>query len=121
MNLKSLPLLAATLLFLPPAQAKLDFPSTSTRLKSTPEDKQLTTQFTFANAGADPVEILEVNTSCGCTTAATDKKHYTSKQSGVVAVAYTIGLSEGLHTHTITVVTNEPADNRYTLIFTADL
>jgi hypothetical protein len=102
-------------------QAKLNFPRTAVSVKATVADKSLHSNFQFTNDGKEPVDILSVTSSCGCTVASLDKNHYEPGESGALAVAYTIGINEGKQSQTVTVVTNEKTENSYELTFNADL
>ena len=45
-------------------------------------DKEAVGRFYFVNAGRSPVQIVEVRTSCGCTTAALAKDQFVPGAKG---------------------------------------
>lgn len=103
------------------ARAELQFTTSSIQLKATAQDKTLQASYVFTNRTAHPVWIISLTPSCGCTTASSDKPLYQPGETGLISATYTIGLSQGLHTHTINVRTNESDASFYTLTLTADL
>jgi len=111
-----LPFFVATI-----AHAGLQFADTSLVVKATPQDTELQARYTFTNSGPDSVWIVQLSTSCGCTKAIADKTEYQPGESGAITATYTIGLSQGRHTHTINIQTSEPNTPPYTLKITADL
>lgn len=68
-----------------------------------PEDRQVTTAFTFKNTGPEPVAIKSVKTTCGCTVADYTRKTYAPGESGKVEVRYMFqgGLSAQKKTVTV--------------------
>ncbi|MFT3868882.1 MAG: DUF1573 domain-containing protein [Nibricoccus sp.] len=103
------------------ASASLRFTTTDLVVKAGPQDKELQAQYTFTNSGPAPVWIVQLATSCGCTKATADKTEYQPGETGVITATYTIGLSQGRHTHTISLQTSEPDTPPYVLKITADL
>ncbi len=67
------------------------------------------TSFEFENTGDAPLQIDEVTTSCGCTTAALKKKSYKPGESGTIPVTFNSQNFEGKITKRITVSTNDKA------------
>lgn len=121
MFVRTLPVLLACLLLVSAAQAELQFKTTAHELKATAQDRELRAVYPFTNTGTTPVWLLNLTTSCGCTAATSDKSEYQPGETGQISVIYTIGLSEGSHTHTITFQTNETGTPTYTLKITADI
>lgn len=119
-RLSALLLLLPTLVATAPA-ASLQFVDTALTVKATLQDKELQARYTFINSGSDPVWIVQLTTSCGCTKAVTDKTEYQPGETGVVTATYFIGLSQGRHTHTINIQTSEPTTAPYVLKITAEL
>lgn len=54
-----------------------------------PADEEAVAEYAFTNAGPDTVTIQSVHSSCGCTTAALDKKVYQPGESGRITVTLT--------------------------------
>ncbi|MEZ5405307.1 MAG: DUF1573 domain-containing protein [Verrucomicrobiia bacterium] len=69
--------------------------------------QKVAVQFHFTNAGPDAITIQEIQTSCGCTTAALEKRHYEPKESGFVPVEFNVGTRTGFQQKTIIVKTDE--------------
>lgn len=72
-------------------------------------------RFAFKNTGKDTIKITGLHSSCGCTTAQTGPKQYPPGTDGVVTVNYVSRGSLGLQTGTVTVTTDEPGREPYTL------
>jgi hypothetical protein len=71
--------------------------------KATPEDKKVEAAFVFTNTSTKPVEITNIRTSCGCTTAELPQKIYAPGEKGTVKSIFTIGGRKGLQEKTIIV------------------
>jgi hypothetical protein len=72
------------------------------------DQKEVRAEFPFHNEGDRPITIESVTTSCGCTTAALDKKNYAVGESGKIQVVFTIGERTGKQEKLITVQTDDP-------------
>lgn len=114
-------LLACLILTATAAHAGLEFAETSLVVKASPQDKTLQARYKFTNSSSTPIGVIQLTTSCGCTVAATDKDLYQPGDTGVLTATYTIGLSEGRHHYTITLLTSEENIPPYALQFTAEL
>jgi hypothetical protein len=64
--------------------------------------------FTFTNTGKSPLIIHKTKTSCGCTTAKTDKTTVAPGDQATVKVDYNSAHKKGKDSKTITVITNDP-------------
>jgi hypothetical protein len=118
---KQLLLLPLLLLTDPLTFAKLRFEQTAVLVRAALDDKILAARYPFTNDSAASVEIVSIATSCGCTAAAVEKKHLVSGEAGVVNVTYHVPVGEGSQSQTVTIRTDEPSDNTYTLTFKAEL
>src|SRR6267154_2552040 len=72
------------------------------------EQTEVKAAFPFKNTGSHPVTITGAQPSCGCTTAALDKKTYAPGESGEIAVVFHTAGRIGQQEKFITVTTNEP-------------
>jgi hypothetical protein len=63
--------------------------------------------FPFKNDGSTPVDVRQVQTSCGCTTVALAQRHYEPGESGEIVAHYVVGDRVGLQKQTILVVTSD--------------
>ena len=70
---------------------------------------KVTTKFKFKNSGSAPLEIINVATSCGCTSAVPDKTTYAVGESGEIPVTFDSGRFSGPITKRVTIRTNDPA------------
>jgi len=70
--------------------------------------KKVTTSFKFTNTGDAPLEIRNVATSCGCTSADLDKKNYNPGESGEIPVTFDSERFSGPITKRVTITTNDP-------------
>ena len=106
-----LPLLPLLLLLFTGAQARaqLNWDQPSQQFHRVPEDKEIYAHYTFHNAGAAPVTIKSLRSSCGCTTAHLDKKTYAPNESGEVVLHFVFGDRKGYLRKTVTVTTDDKA------------
>jgi hypothetical protein len=81
------------------------------------EQTEVKATFPFKNTGDHPVTITGARPSCGCTTAALDKKTYAPGESGQIAVVFHPAERTGLQEKTITVTTDEPNQPPTKLLF----
>jgi hypothetical protein len=79
------------------------------------------TTFHFKNTGDHPVTITGTRPSCGCTTAALDKKTYAPGESGVIAVVFHSADRIGLQEKYITVTTDELNQTPTQLLFEVNI
>jgi hypothetical protein len=112
---------ASMALFSPASGAGLVFERTTATVTPGEGDKMIGAEYRFTNSLAEPVEIVNVTTSCGCIVAEADKTRYAPGESGVVTAIYHIGTASGTQRHTITVATNESPDQRYLLTIVVEL
>ncbi|TVR49667.1 MAG: DUF1573 domain-containing protein [Puniceicoccaceae bacterium] len=79
---------------------------------------QVTADFGFVNQGSAPVTIVEVNSSCGCTTTGLDKRTFAPGESGKITAVFTVGSRMGTQRNMLRVVTNEGGRRMTDLHFT---
>jgi hypothetical protein len=65
-------------------------------------------KFAFKNAGPTAVTISEIQTTCGCLGASSDKKTYQPGESGVVSATIKLGSFEGEVIKSIYVLSDDP-------------
>ena len=100
--------------------AALDWESKTLDLKAKLGDSKISGIFKFTNTGTELVEIKQVKTSCGCTTATLAKKTYAPGESGEIKATLNVGNRVGPQRKSITVTTAN-ASERYTLILKATI
>lgn len=77
------------------------------------EESEHTGIFAFTNKGKKPVKILEVNSSCGCTTALPSKQVFQPGESGEISATFDYGEREGKQIKSIRIETDaEEEDGR---------
>ncbi len=67
----------------------------------------MTVSYTFKNTGREPVTVVKINPSCGCTTAELAKKTYQPGEGGELAVKFTFGGRRGSQAKSIAVTTDD--------------
>ena len=86
-----------------PATAELTWAKKVIELKADARTTVLEAKFHFTNTGKKPVDIRQIESSCGCTTAELEQRHYEPGASGDIVARYTLGSHVGLQTKTIAV------------------
>jgi Protein of unknown function (DUF1573) len=89
----------------------LDWEKDVIEVSTSPEQTELRAEFPFRNRTGRTVTITAVATSCGCTTAALEKKTYRTGENGRVAAIFSVGDRTGLQEKTITVKTDVPGED----------
>lgn len=77
--------------------------------------EKVTHEFKFKNTGDADLKILDVKTSCGCTSVAPSKDSFAPGESGVIPVTFDSTRFSGEITKTITVTSNDEASAKTTL------
>ncbi|MCC7408888.1 MAG: DUF1573 domain-containing protein [Phycisphaeraceae bacterium] len=103
------------------AWAELEWPSRTIQLQAAPADTQATASFTFTNRGEKPVNILEVRSTCGCTTGRQEKMTYAPGETGAITVTFEFGDRSGKQTKHVFVRTDEPKQREYPLALEVDI
>lgn len=76
------------------------------------DESEYTGTFVFKNEGDKAVKILEVNSSCGCTTALPSKRVFEPGESGEISATFDYGEREGKQIKEIRVDTDQEKDPR---------
>jgi hypothetical protein len=72
------------------------------------KSKKVTAHIKFRNEGKAVLEIKDIKTSCGCTSAKPEKRVYQPGESGEIAVTFNPARFQGPITKTVTIFTNDP-------------
>ncbi|CAM2066518.1 DUF1573 domain-containing protein [Sulfidibacter corallicola] len=72
---------------------------------------KVSTAFQFTNTGDAPLEIKNVKTSCGCTSAKPEKSVFQPGEAGEIPVTFNSGRFSGKISKSVTILTNEVAEN----------
>ena len=75
--------------------------------KDIDKGEKVTTVFKFKNEGNAPLEIQNVATSCGCTSAKPEKVLYQPNESGTIPVTFNSDRFTGKITKRVTITTND--------------
>lgn len=92
------------------ASAALSFEVDTITHRAAVEETVYTAVFPFTNTGEEAVEILEVSSSCGCTTVLPIQRVYAPGETGEIAATFDFGSREGKQVKSIRVETTQ-ADN----------
>jgi hypothetical protein len=91
------------------ARAELKWEQTQVELHPAVADKEAVGHFKYQNAGETPVHFKSVHSSCGCTTAQTQKDQVGPGDKGEITATFKIGDRTGTQVKTVTVETDDPA------------
>ena len=103
------------------ARAELKWEQTSIELHPAPNDKQAIGHFKYENTGKTPVHFKSVHPSCGCTTAQTQKDVVQGGEKGEITATFNIGDRTGTQIKTVTVETDEAANQKTVLTLKAEI
>lgn len=70
-------------------------------------------RFNFTNTSGQTIQIVDIQSTCGCTAAEMAKRSYAPGESGTVEATFTYGTRTGAQHKAVTVVTDD--GNRHTL------
>ena len=90
--------------------AALSFEVNKISHRATVEETEYKVEFPFTNKGGEAVEILEVSSGCGCTTAVPNQRVFEPGESGEISATFDYGSREGKQVKSILVKTTQ-ADN----------
>jgi len=91
------------------AHAELKWQQTTIELHPAVSDKEAVGHFKYQNVGTEPIRFKSVHSSCGCTTAQSQKEQVAAGEQGEITATFKIGDRVGLQMKTITVQTDDPA------------
>ena len=100
-------LILALLAAVTQASAELTWAQKTVELTADARSPVLEAHFHFTNTGGGPVEIRNVESSCGCTTTALEKRTYKPGEDGEIVAKYTVGAHTGLQRKTLLVLTDD--------------
>src|SRR6266480_7184255 len=92
------------------AHAELKWEQTLVELHPAFSDKQAVAHFKYENVGKTPVHFKSVHSSCGCTTAQTQKDEVPPGEKGEITATFNIGGRIGTQVKTVSVETEDPAN-----------
>ena len=112
MNLKTARLLfpiALSIFLSVTSLAELTWEQTQVELHPAVGDKEAIGHFKYQNTGDKPVRFKSVRSSCGCTTAQTQKEEVPPGEKGEITATFKIGGRTGTQVKNVTVDTDDPA------------
>src|ERR1700751_213317 len=98
-----------------PCAAQLRWETRELEFSPPVNETQVTAHFKFQNVGQSEIKITSVNTSCGCTTAALEKKTIAPGEKGEIKATFDIGERVGLQQKTILVESTDPESPKTSL------
>lgn len=116
-----LPLILVVACLLPTAQARLVFENTEVEIAADLTDTEAEVVFPFRNGGDEPVKIVGLRSSCGCTVPKLEKRDYAPGESGEIRALFTFGKRTGSQHKRVRVQTNEVPQGMYDLVFKTEI
>ncbi|MEY2526324.1 MAG: hypothetical protein QOE73_1095, partial [Verrucomicrobiota bacterium] len=105
-----------SILFSAGAHAELKWEQTQIELHPAVGDKEAVGHFKYKNTGDKPVRIKSVKSSCGCTTAQTQKDQVGPGESGEITATFKIGDRTGTQVKSVSVETDDPVHSSIGLV-----
>jgi hypothetical protein len=100
-------ILLVSFLFTPPLFAQLHWDALEQDQKAKPGDKEAVAKFHFVNAGWSSIKVVNLRTSCGCTTAALAKDKFAPGDAGDIEARFEFGSHIAHQEKTIAVTTSD--------------
>jgi hypothetical protein len=91
------------------AKAELKWEQTTIELHPAVGDHEAIGHFKYQNVGNEPIRFKSVHSSCGCTTAQSQKEDVAAGEQGEITATFKIGNRVGLQVKTVTIETDDPA------------
>lgn len=104
-----------------PGSGFLQFAEETIRIPANPGDEELTATFQFTNTGEDPITLVDISTSCGCTTAKPEKRTFEPGEAGSFEAVFHVGSRVGKQRPAIMVQTTDPSRPLYRLFLELDI
>lgn len=103
------------------AASPLQWTTRTAELTAKPGASTAEAVFPFKNTGAQPVRIVEVSATCGCTSATSTKEIVAPGDTAEIRAVFTIGERAGPQEKQIYVVTDAPGTEREELVLRLDI
>ena len=105
-----LPTVCCGSVFLQTARGELAWAQKTIDLSASAGTEVLEAHFKFTNTGSSPVDIRQVESSCGCTTTELTERHYEPGARGEIVARYTVSGHMGLQRKTVAVSSSDRPD-----------
>ena len=86
-----------------PTHAELSWTQKKVELDANAGTEVVEAHYHFTNSGTSPLDIRQVESSCGCTTAELTQRHYDPGQSGEIVARFTVAGRMGVQNKTLAV------------------
>lgn len=100
------------------SNAKIEFEENSFDFGTIKEGDQVTHAFRFTNTGTEPLQIISVNVSCGCTVASKPMGNVDAGASDEIVINFNSSGKAGVNNKSVGVFSNAQ-NSQETLTFTA--
>src|SRR5437763_5724563 len=111
--------LTLSFIFCLAARAELKWEQTAVELHPARGDKQAIGYFKYQNTGKTPVHFKSFHASCGCTAAQSQKDQVGPGEKGEITATFNIGYRTGTQVKTVTVESDEAANQKKVLTIKA--
>ena len=91
------------------SRTKLHWDSPHLELTLGPADEVITAEFSFRNEGSQPIRLLTITTSCGCTTVKPEKTEYQPGERGIIRAIFSRSNLTGVREEKVYITTDELA------------
>lgn len=99
------------------ARTKIKFIDSVRHYYPLPQGKELTIPYKFINVGKNPLTIIDVQTSCGCTVAEFPERPIAPESEGMITLTFQSTKNIGYTEVFTTVVSNAEPEGFHTLVF----
>lgn len=99
------------------AKTKIKFIDSVRHYYPLPQGKELTIPYKFINVGENPLTIIDVQSSCGCTVAEFPERPIAPESEGMITLTFQSTKNIGYTEVFTTVVSNAEPDGFHTLVF----
>ena len=87
------------------AFGKISFENKEIEITAAADQENVTFVFPFKNEGSTAIKIIDVNLTCSCLSAKTDKEVYSSGEKGQLEAIFSIGSFTGIQRKSMTIST----------------
>ena len=100
------------LLFPSLSWSQITFDKKEIEITASADQETVTFVFPFKNTGDEIVEVVDVNLTCSCLSAKTDKELYSPKDKGRLEAVFSIGSFTGVQRKSMTVITRQKGKDK---------
>ena len=87
--------------------AQITFEDKEIEITARADQEKVKFVFPFKNSGNETIEIINVNLTCSCLSAKTDKEKYSSGESGKLEAIFSIGSFTGVQRKSMTLTSQQ--------------